>query len=83
MRRLTFPSASPALAAVRRGSAIGPPWTVSQRLFTAERELSIQFTRIAQLQAQLDVIMCALHDSSKSVTELPRRWEAADAAGRR
>ena len=33
---------------------------VHQRLAHAERELRIQFTRIAQLQAQLDLVLGAL-----------------------
>ena len=37
--------------------------TVNQRLATAERELRIQFTRIAQLQAQVDVLLGALSRS--------------------
>jgi hypothetical protein len=70
MRRLTFPSASATSApgAVRRGSpAIAMPWTVNQRLANAERELRIQFTRIAQLQAQLDVVLAALRRSANGV----------------
>ena len=82
MQRLTFPSASPA-SAVRRGSAIGPPWNINERLSNAERELRVQFTRIAQLQAQLDVVLCALQNSSRSVTQPPRRRDVTPAAGRR
>jgi hypothetical protein len=70
MRRLTFPSASPTLAAgaVRRGSAaVAAAGTVTQRLGDAERELRVQFTRIAQLQAQLDVVLGALRRSGKGV----------------
>jgi hypothetical protein len=70
MRRLTFPSASPTSPAgpVRRGSAAAAsPWTVNQRLGNAERELRVQFTRIAQLQAQLDVVLGALRRSGKRV----------------
>ena len=37
--------------------------TVNERLANAERELRVQFTRIAQLQAQLDVIVGALRRS--------------------
>lgn len=33
---------------------------VEQRLACAERELRIQFTRIAQLQAELDLLQAAL-----------------------
>lgn len=32
-------------------------WAVNQRLCIAERELRVQFTRIAQLQAQLDLLL--------------------------
>jgi hypothetical protein len=61
MRR--HPSASPsarsALGAVRR-SATESLWAVHQRVANAEQELRIQFTRIARLQAQLDVVVGAL-----------------------
>ena len=43
-----------------------PPKTlgaVNQRLVKAEQELRIQFSRIAQLQAQLDVVVGALRRS--------------------
>jgi hypothetical protein len=39
-------------------------WPVEQRLASAERELRIQFTRIAQLQAELDLLQAALRRSS-------------------
>jgi hypothetical protein len=48
---------------VRRGSAAGSLLDVNQRLAKAERELRIQFTRIAQLQTQLDSVMTALRRS--------------------
>jgi hypothetical protein len=69
MRQLTFPPASSTSAAgvVRRGSARASPWTVNQRLGNAERELRVQFTRIAQLQAQLDVVLYALGRSAKGL----------------
>jgi len=73
MRKLTFPSASPtpAAGAVRRGSAaVGSLSTVNQRLGDAERELRVQFTRIAQLQAQLDVVQGALRRSGKGVQSI-------------
>jgi len=56
LQRQSFAPASPpsAAGAVRRGPATESRWTVNQRLGNAERELRIQFTRIAQLQAQLD-----------------------------
>ncbi len=31
-------------------------WAVEQRLANAERELRIQFTRLAQMQAELDLL---------------------------
>jgi len=65
-----FPSASRTSAAdaVRRGSAaIASRWTLNQRLGNAERELRVQFTRIAQLQAQLDMVLGALRRSAKGV----------------
>jgi hypothetical protein len=36
---------------------------IEQRLEAAERELRIQFTRIAQLQAQLDLLLATLRSS--------------------
>lgn len=61
MRQLAFPSASrpSPSGAGRRGSGADLLRTVNQRLAQAERELRIQFTRIAQLQAQLDVVLGA------------------------
>ena len=44
----------------RRGSATESLWAVNQRLANAERELRVQFIRIAQLQAQLDLVLGAL-----------------------
>ena len=44
---------------VRHGSAPEVPATLSQRVANLERELRIQFTRIAQLQAQLDLALGA------------------------
>lgn len=35
-------------------------WAVEERLAAAERELRVQFTRIAQLQAELDLVSAAL-----------------------
>jgi hypothetical protein len=66
MQRYELPSASPSWAsgAIRRGSATESLWAVNQRLDNAERELHVQFTRIAQLQAQLDVAMGAFRRSS-------------------
>jgi hypothetical protein len=42
---------------------------VHQRRAHAEQELHVQFTRIAQLQAQLDLVLAAL----RRLTEGPRR----------
>lgn len=60
-----LPSASPrpASGTVRRGTAKESLWAVNQRLANAERELRLQFTRIAQLQAQLDLLLAALRRS--------------------
>jgi hypothetical protein len=60
-------SALSASGVVRRGSATESPWTVNQRLVSTERELRVQFTRIAQLQAQLDVVLGALRRSPDAV----------------
>ena len=46
-----------------RGSTAQSLWPVEQRLAKAERELRIQFTRIAQLQAELDLLQAALRRS--------------------
>jgi hypothetical protein len=49
---------------VRSGTGGGESlWAVDQRLCIAERELRVQFTRIAQLQAQLDLVLGALRRS--------------------
>jgi hypothetical protein len=67
MPRHSFSAASSpsAARAVGRGAAIESLWTVNQRLANAERELRLQFIRIAQLQAQLDVVLRALRRSPK------------------
>jgi hypothetical protein len=64
MRRNEFASAS-TLSASRavRGFATESLWAVNQRLADAEQELRVQFTRIAQLQAQLDLLLGALRRS--------------------
>lgn len=54
------PRASPL---VRRGTTIASLGDVKRRLGSAERELRIQFTRIAQLQAQVDMLLGALRRS--------------------
>jgi hypothetical protein len=45
---------------VIRGSPTAPVWAIENRLANAERELRVQFTRIAQLQAELDLVLAAL-----------------------
>ena len=69
MQRYELASSSPhsASGAVRRGSTTESLWAVNQRLANAERELRVQFTRIAQLQAQLDVVLGALRRSPDAV----------------
>jgi hypothetical protein len=70
MRRNEFVSVSPprsAPNAVRRGAATESLWAINQRLAGTERELRVQFTRIAQLQAQLDVVLGALRRSPDGV----------------
>lgn len=69
MQRHELASASPysVSGAVRRGSATESLPAVSQRLANAERELRVQFTRIAQLQAQLDVVLGAFRRSPGGV----------------
>lgn len=63
----TFLSASPRPASParshRRSSMAPSVWRGEQRLACAERELRIQFTRIAQLQAELDLLQAALRRS--------------------
>jgi hypothetical protein len=46
--------------AVRGRAATESLSAVTQRLAKAEHELQVQFTRIAQLQAQLDLVLAAL-----------------------
>jgi hypothetical protein len=46
------------------GSTAKSLWTIEQRLASAERELCIQFTRIAQLQAELDLMLAALRHAT-------------------
>jgi hypothetical protein len=60
---LVSESAPRASGTVRRGYTTRSLGTVNQRLAIAERELRIQFTRIAQLQAQVDVLLGALPHS--------------------
>ena len=35
-------------------------WAIEDRLAAAERELKVQFTRVAQLQAELDLVAAAM-----------------------
>jgi hypothetical protein len=49
---------------IRRGCSAESLGAVTQRLGNAERELRVQFIRIGQLQAQLDLVMAALGRSS-------------------
>jgi len=68
----SLPSAS---RTVRPGSTPESLWTVNQRLVSAEQELRAQSTQIAQLQAQLDLVLEALRRSSDGghVDERQRR----------
>ena len=50
--------------AVRSGLAAQSLESVTQRLARAEEALGLQFTRIAQLQAQLDVVLGGLRRSA-------------------
>jgi hypothetical protein len=47
-------------ARVSRHSPTPTMSSLEKRLATAERELQVQFTRIAQLQADLDLLVAAL-----------------------
>ena len=56
-----FRSEPPTAAPPAGGSAATESLSaVTQRLAKAEQELQVQFTRIAQLQAQLDLVLVAL-----------------------
>jgi hypothetical protein len=68
MQQLEVASAShSASAAVRRGFRTESLQAVNERLANAEQELRVQFTRIAQLQAQLDVVSGSLRRSLHGV----------------
>lgn len=59
----TFASDPPQVTPRRRfsrGSTAHSLCALEQRLASAERELRIQFTRIAQLQSELDLLLSAL-----------------------
>ena len=62
MPRHQVPSASrhSASGAVRRGPRTESLSVLHRRLANAERELRVEYTRIAQLQAHLDVVVGAL-----------------------
>lgn len=65
MRRKKF-TVPPAAFARRAGvtHASSPSsWAAEQRLQRVERELGVQFTRIAQLQAEVDLLSAALRRS--------------------
>ena len=49
---------------VSHGSTAKSLWAIEQRLASAERELCVQFTRIAQLQAELDLMLAALRHAT-------------------
>ena len=53
---------------VRRGSAAESLCALNQRLANAERELRVQFIRLAELQAQLDVVVSALRTAGNADT---------------
>jgi hypothetical protein len=45
---------------VIRGFPTASAWAIEKRLANAEQELRVQFSRIAQLQAELDLVLAAL-----------------------
>jgi len=57
--------------------------SVEQRLATAERELRTQFTRIAQLQAQLDQLLARRRRSSHRLTAMGNDRQTAALNGAR
>ena len=63
-----------------RGSTAKSLWAVEQRLASAERELRIQFTRIAQLQSELDLLLTALRRATDihatSLTAECAKWNS-------
>lgn len=70
-----FPSAeAPPGSRIRtsRGSAAHAVWAVEERLASAERELRVQFIRIAQLQAELNVLQAALRRPPDALRTLDR-----------
>jgi hypothetical protein len=69
MPQKEFLSESPLSASRTARCGIGDEslWAIDQRLSMTERELRVQFTRIAQLQAQLDLVLGALRRSPDGV----------------
>ena len=66
MAACRFPAASPPRLSLAYSDRSRPSQSMSaveQRLAATERELGIQFTRIAQLQAELDLLLRALRRS--------------------
>ncbi len=55
---------------VIRGIPTSSAWAIEKRLATAEQELRVQFTRIAQLQAELDLVLAALRRSRRPTDQL-------------
>jgi hypothetical protein len=57
-----------------RGRVIRIPassaWAIEKRLANAEQELRVQFTRIAQLQAELDLVLAAFRRSRRPTDQL-------------
>ena len=58
---------------VIRGFPTSPVWAIEKRLANAEHELRVQFTRIAQLQAELDLVLAALRRARAPTDQLRRR----------
>jgi hypothetical protein len=58
---------------VIRGSPTAPVWAMEKRLANAEEELRVQFIRIAQLQAQLDLVLAGLRRSRRPKDQLKLR----------
>jgi hypothetical protein len=54
------PAAGASRARVIRHVPASTMWSVEKRLASAEHELRVQFTRTAQLQAELDLLVGAL-----------------------
>lgn len=58
-----LPASSQPRLRLDRGFTLHSEWAVEQRLANAERELRIQFSRIAQLQAELDLLRASFRRS--------------------